>query len=357
MSLRHLWLTDFRNYASAELEPAPDGLTVVEGGNGHGKSNLLEAVAYLATLASFRGAPTEALVRQGCGSAVVRADGVTAGRPVLIEAELTPGRRDRVLVNRQRLARTRDLLGAIRVSIFSPDDLAVISGAPAGRRGYLDDTLVALHPRHDALRGEVERVLRQRTALLKQAGGRLSAEVQATLDVWDANLATTGEQLAAAREQLAAALEPVVVKAYDQVADTAAAVTVAYRRSWNGPLATALATARTDDVRRAVTTVGPHRDDLVMGIGGLSARTHVSRGEQRCLALALRLAAHEMVTEAVGEAPVLLLDDVFSELDEDRSRALLSHLPPGQALLTTAGSLPAGARPELRVRVRDGGLV
>ncbi|MGH9164577.1 MAG: DNA replication/repair protein RecF [Acidimicrobiales bacterium] len=356
MSLQRLWLTDFRNYRSAELVPAPIGLTVIRGGNAQGKTNALEAIAYLATTVSFRGTPTEALVRRGCQSAVVRAESRQADRVVLIEAELRPGRRDRIMVNRQRIQRTRDLLGAIRVSVFSPDDLALVQGGPAERRRCLDDGLIAVHPVHHALLSEVDRVLRQRGALLKQAGGQLNAEIAATLDVWDAKLASTGEALVAAREGLVRDVEPGVTKAYDQLAATSAAVGLAYQRSWEGPLAAALAAARPADLRRGVTTVGPHRDDLALVIDGLAARTHASRGESRSLALALRLALHGVVTDSTGVAPVLLLDDVFSELDPDRSEALLAHLPPGQALLTTAGALPPSAVPALVVHVHDGRL-
>jgi DNA replication and repair protein RecF len=357
MRVHRLWLQDFRNYTTAELVPAPDGLTVVAGGNGQGKSNLLEAVGWLATLESFRGAPAEALVRQGAEQAVVRAEGERDGRPLLVEVEINLGRRDRVLVNRQPLKRARDLLGALRVTVFAPDDLALVKGGPAERRRYLDDLLVALHPRNDALRNDVERIVRQRTTLLKQAGGRLSGEVAATLDVWDAKLAAAGETWVAAREALVASLEPALGKAYDQVASTAAEVGVQYGRSWEGPLADALVTAREGDVRRGVTTVGPHRDELSLSVAGLPARTHASQGEQRSVALALRLGGHAVVSEATGSSPVLLLDDVFSELDPDRTEALLAHLPPGQALLTTAGPLPAQARPALVVRVVAGTVV
>ncbi|MDQ1436457.1 MAG: replication and repair protein RecF [Acidimicrobiaceae bacterium] len=357
MRVSRLWLTDFRNYTSAELAPAPEGLTVILGGNGQGKSNLLEAVGWLATLASFRGAPAEALVRQGADQAVVRAEGDRDGRTLLVEAEINLSRRDRVLVNRQPLKRARDLLGALRVTVFAPDDLILVKGGPSERRRYLDDLLVALHPRNDALRGEVERVLRQRTTLLKQSGGRLSSEIEATLDVWDDKLAVAGEELAAAREALVTGLEPELGKAYDQVASTAAEVAVSYERSWAGPLRDALAAARTDDVRRGVTTVGPHRDELALAIAGLPGRTHASQGEQRSLALALRLAGHALVTEATGSAPVLLLDDVFSELDPERSQALVAHLPSGQALLTTAGPPPAGVQPAAVVQVAQGAIV
>jgi DNA replication and repair protein RecF len=357
VQLERLWLADFRNYPTADVALAPDALTVVVGGNGQGKTNLIEAVAYLATLSSFRGAPPEALVRTGAASAVVRAEGRREGRRLLLEAEINPSGRSRTLVNHQPLRRAADLLGALRVTLFSPDDLDLVKGGPSGRRRYLDDALTALHPRNAAVRADAERVLRQRNALLKQCRGRLDPSASATLDVWDAKWADTGEALATARAELVAAVEVPIGKAYDQVAGAPADVGVAYERSWAGPLAAALAAARDDDVRRGLTTVGPHRDELRLAIGGAPARTHASQGEQRSLALALRLAVHAAVAEAVGETPVLLLDDVFSELDPDRSAALVAHLPDGQALLTTAGAVPDGIRPALTVRVTDGRIL
>jgi len=355
--LRRLWLTDFRNYTSAEVELAPAGLTVVLGGNGQGKTNLIEAVAYLATLDSFRGAPTEALVRTGCAAAVVRAEGDRNGRALLLEAEIAAAGRSRTRVNSQPLRRAADLLGALRVSVFSPDDLELVKGGPAARRRYLDDALVGLHPRNAAVRSDLEKVLRQRNALLKQCKGRLDPSAEATLDVWDAKLAATGEALADARTALVAVLEAPLGKAYDQLAGTPADIAAAYERSWHGPLDAALAAVRTDDVRRGLSTVGPHRDELRLCIAGLPARTHASQGEQRSMALALRLAAHRAVTDAVGEPPVLLLDDVFSELDADRSAALVSHLPDGQVLLTTTAHVPPGTFPALTVRVHRGRIL
>jgi DNA replication and repair protein RecF len=356
-----LWLTDFRSYAQAELAPAPEGLTVVVGANGEGKTNLLEAVAYLATLRSFRGAPAEAMVRSGAAQAIVRAEAHRGERFLLIEAELRPVGRDRVQVNRQPLRRTRDLLGAVQVTVFAPDDLSLVKGGPAERRQYLDDLLVALHPRHDATQSEVERVLKQRNALLKSAGGQARPDVVSTLDVWDAKLAEAGETLVRAREALSDALAPPCEHAYEQLAWEAAArgratVGLDYRRSWSGSLADALRDARSDDLRRGVTTVGPHRDDLELSVGAMPARTHGSQGEQRSLALALRLAGHELVTDRAGSPPVLLLDDVFSELDPARAEALLGILPAGQALLTTAAAVPHGAHAEALVRVEAGTL-
>lgn len=354
MHLRRLWLTDFRGYEAADVTFDP-GMTAVVGPNGQGKTNLLEAIAYLATLSSFRGAPTDALIRAGAQRAVVRAEAEREGRELLLEAEIVAGGRNRAQLNRQPLRRARDLLGALRVTVFSPDDLALVKGSPGDRRGYLDETLVALHPRYDQLRSDLDRVLRQRAALLKQAGGRLNPELSLTLDVFDAKLVAAGEALGRARLELVERIGPVLGEAYDQVARRSAEVTATYAPAWMGNgLAAALVEARRDDLRRAVTTVGPHRDELDLAIGGLPSRTHASQGEQRSLALALRLAAHRVVTEASESTPVLLLDDVFSELDPDRSAALLRSLPEGQTILSTAAGLPPGAVPGAVIEVHEG---
>lgn len=370
MHLETLWLTDFRSYTDTEFSPAQSGITVVTGANGAGKTNLIEAMAYLATLRSLRGSPAEAMVRVGCPQAVVRSALSRDGRSMMVAAELHPVGRDRVQVNGQPLRRTRDLLGALQVSVFSPDDLVLVKGGPAPRREYLDDLLVALHPRHDATLSEVERILRQRNALLKSAGPRsagarpLPDDISFTLDVWDSKLAAAGEELATVRAALVADLAPLVGDAYLALANGSApderlTVRLAYRRSWSGSLADALAAARSDDLRRGVTTVGPHRDELDLAVGDLPARTHASQGEQRTLALALRLSGHRLVAATIGSPPVLLLDDVFSELDHARSESLLRHLhtDAGQAVLTTAGDLPTGADVVARYRVEGGKIL
>ena len=357
MRLDRVWLTDVRSYASADIELA-SGLTALLGDNGEGKTNVLEAISWLATMASFRGAPTEALIRQGATSAVIRAEGEREGRTLLIEAELMATGRNRVLVNRQPLKRARDLLGFLRVTVFAPDDLDLVKGGPTERRRYLDDALVASHPRYDALRGEVDKVLKQRNALLKGVGGRLDEGASFTLDVWDAKLVEIGGRLAEARQHLLDRLNPVLSRTYDAVANRPADVEATYVAEWvEVGLAEALAASRKDDVRRGVSTVGPHRDDVDLRIGGMPARTHASQGEQRSLALALRLAAHHVITEVTGSAPILLLDDVFSELDPDRSDALLANLPVGQTLLTSASGLPPKANPDRILEVRNGQIM
>ena len=354
MRLDQLWLTDFRNYTTAELSPDPNGLTVIRGANGQGKTNLLEAVGYLATLDSFRGAPREALVRRGCERAFVRAQGWRDERSLLLEAEVPLSGRERFLLNRQPLRRGRDLLGALRVSVFSPEDLQLVQGGPAARRDLLDAALVSLHPRNDALRSDLERVLRQRTALLRQCDGRLDADAEATLDVWDSKLTEFGTRWADEREAVVRSLIPLVSDAYQDLSSSPESVTLSYRRSWDGGLGPALVAARREDLRRGVSTVGPHRDELEISLSSMPARTHASQGEQRGLALALRLGIHALVGKAVGSDPILLLDDVFSELDPQRSAALVRLLPAGQALLTTAGPVPEGAEPALVVSVGSG---
>lgn len=345
MRLSRLWLQDFRSYTELEL-PLDEGLTAIVGPNGIGKTNLLEAIGLLATLKSFRGAPTESLIRRGAERAVVRAEGTRDDREVLIELELGAGR-TRAQVNRQRLQRARDLLGALRITVFAPDDLALVKEGPAVRRGFLDDVAVAIDPRFDATLRDLDRILRQRNALLRQSHGRLDEGGLATLEVWDAKLTDTGTAVTHRREELVERILPHIERAYELLAGRPVPVAARYERSWSAAtLAEALAAERDTDVRRGVTSVGPHRDELALGLAGLSARTEASQGEQRTLALALRLAGHLLVTEVVGEPPLLLLDDVLSELDPDRSTALLANLPAGQTVITSASDLPPAAEPD-----------
>lgn len=358
MIIQHLELTNFRNYAAIKIG-LTSGVTAVVGNNGQGKTNLVEALGYLATLKSFRGVPTEALIRTGCDSAVLRATVVHGdGREVLIETELVRTGRNRSLVNKQRLARSRDLLGVLRTTVFSPEDLELVKAAPSVRRDFVDDALVALQPKLDVLCSEIERVLRQRNSLLKQAGGRLSPDVASTLDVWDAKLSELGTELGDERARLIAQIAPRVVQAYEELAEKATPIGLVYEPEWRRiGLASELHISRPDDIRRGTSTVGPHRDDIELLINGLPARTHASQGEQRTLALAMRLAVHRMVTEEYGSPPVLILDDVLSELDPSRAAALLRHFPEGQVLITTAGYLPEAAHPDRIVRIQHGEVI
>jgi DNA replication and repair protein RecF len=376
MQLAHLWLTDFRGHQESEVEVGP-GITVFAGGNAQGKTTVLEAVGWLARMSSFRAAPDSALVRVGCEKAIVRAEIVPANRgpdvrPDLIEAEIAAAGRNRVLLNRKPLPRARDLLGSLRVTVFAPDDLRLVKAGPAERRAELDDLLVALSPRYDAVQSDYERVLRHRNAWLRTWS---RADDPATLDVWDEQLVRAGAELVRGRLKLLERLAAPLGKAYGDVAGAAADVAGAYEASWArelpgeaggvildetrlddvGPLlAEAVGRSRSADLERRLTLIGPHRDDWRLSIDGLDARRYASQGEQRSLALAVRLAGHVVISDVVGEPPVLLLDDVFSELDETRANNLVAHMPIAQALVTTAGSLPPGLPAERVVWVAGG---
>jgi len=364
--LRQLWLTDFRCYQELELAPA-EGSTVVVGANGQGKTSVLEAVGWVATAQSFRGVPDAALVRSGAATAVVRAEFERDGRDQLFEAEIRAVGRNRIQVNRRALARRRDLADSLRVTVFSPDDLELVKGGPSERRRYLDDLLVASAPRYDAARADYERVLRQRNALLR--AGLHGHDDEFTLDVFDEQLARAGAELVRGRLRLIDRLHPPLVDAYRSLARAEVAIDARYEAEWAegvverdraddvaDALRAALAGRRREELARATTVVGPHRDEWRLQVDGLDARTHASQGEQRTLALSLRLAGHRVTADVVGEDPVLLLDDVFSELDPGRAAALVEHLPHGQTLLTTAGVVPTGVRPQRWLRVADGRL-
>jgi DNA replication and repair protein RecF len=336
VQLLSLEAKDFRNIVGTFVEPDPEGTTVLSGLNGAGKTSVLEAVCYLSTLRSFRRASRDVMVRRGAECAIVRAVIGAEHRTITIEAEITAAGRARTLVNRQPVRRRADLHDALRTTLFSPEDIGVVRGGPAERRQFLDDAVGVLDVQAARAVDDVEKIVRQRTALLRAAGRRLGADELTTLDVWDTRLDEMGTALVELREGLVADLSPLAEEHYSRLAGTEVVVGLEYRRSWEGRLLDALRRARSDDLARGASSVGPHRDELELSVDGLPARTHASQGEQRSLALALRLGAHQLATSRLGSAPVLLLDDVFSELDPHRSNALLAGLPPGQALLTTA---------------------
>lgn len=364
VQLRRLWLTDFRCYHDLDLEFGP-GATVVRGANGQGKTSLLEAVSWIGSARSFRGVPDAALVRRGAEQAVVRAESTRGGNEVLVEAEIRASGRNRILVNRQALPRRSELGRALRATVFAPDDLELVKGGPSGRRGYLDELLVASAARYDAASTDFERILKHRNALLK-TGGR-DRDAAMTLDVFDQQLAQAGSEVVRGRLRLIARLTPWLQTAYEELAGAPTSIEARYEAGWSAEpldleaiddvesrMLDALAARRRDEFDRRVTLVGPHRDELRLVLGGLEARTHASQGEQRTLALAMRLAGHRVVAEVIGENPLLLLDDVFSELDAARATALVAQLPPGQTLITTAGVVPETVEPERWLRIVDG---
>jgi DNA replication and repair protein RecF len=364
--VEHLTLRDFRCFEAVELE-LTSGVTLLVGANGAGKTTLLESIGWVARARSFRGVPDGALVRRGHDETIVRAEIVEGARRQPFAAEIRAIGRNRVLLNGNPIARTRDLYGLLRVTVFAPDDLQLTKGAPAERREYLDELLAMLAPRYDAARTDYDRVLKQRNALLK--GGMRGPDDESTLAVFDEQLVRAGGEIVRGRLRLVARLGPVADARYAEVsrAPHVGAVVGAYQAEWaeapldedavddvDEMLRRALVARRRQECDRGLTLVGPHRDEWRVTLNGLDARTQASQGEQRTLALALRLAGHELVSEIVGVAPVLLLDDVFSELDPPRANALIECLPAGQTLVTTAGAAPAGVEPRRTVRVHDG---
>lgn len=359
MYLRHLQVTDFRSWKQADL-PLTPGATVLVGPNGQGKTNLLEAIGYLATLGSHRVATDAPLVRHGCERALVRAAVVNADREMTVELEITPGKANRARVNRGAIGRPRDILGILRTVLFSPEDLVLVRGDPGERRRFLDEILVLRAPRYAAVRSDYERVLRQRNALLKTAGKRKGQREDpyglSTLEVWDNHLATSGAELLAARLDLVADLAPFTSAAYAGLAPDSRQARISYRSSlgeampagYGTPggeraekekltaiLTEALATARQAELERGVSLVGPHRDELELILGEAPAKGYASHGESWSFALALRLGSYELLREEAGE-PVLLLDDVFAELDKRRRSRLADVASAAEQVLVTA---------------------
>lgn len=366
MHLTRLALTDFRSYPELSIELGA-GVTTFSGPNGEGKTNLVEAIGYLATLGSHRVATDGPLVRHGAQRAVLRAAVTGAQGSSLMEIELNPGRANRVRLNRVPMPRPRDILGALRTVLFAPEDLALVKGDPGERRRFLDELLVATAPRWAGVRADYERVLRQRTALLKSAGakghlrGPAREAMTATLDAWDGQLARAGAALLAGRMRLVAALRPHVVAAYEAVSGDPAgqASAMSYRSSvadepgsgqpeadppddadaLEAIMLKALAGVRASELDRGVCLVGPHRDELALSIGELPTRGYASHGESWSLALALRLASFALLREG-REDPVLLLDDVFAELDSGRRDRLAGLVADAEQVLITA-AVPA----------------
>jgi len=374
----HLSLVDFRSWAELELELGP-GSTALVGANGQGKTNVVEALAYAATLSSHRVAADAPLVRSGAPRAVVRAEVQRDGRSTLVELEVNPGKANRARLNRTPLPRAREVLGVLRTVLFAPEDLSLVRGDPSERRRLLDDLLVASAPRYAGVRADYDRVLKQRNALLKTAflARRTGGGDMRTLDVWDTHLARSGADLLGARLALVEALRPRVASAYRAVAvggeGTRGETGLTYRSSLGeamplqdgvptrdravlaAALLAELARVRPAEVERGVSLVGPHRDELVLELSGLPVKGYASHGESWSYALALRLASYELL-RADGSEPVLVLDDVFAELDEGRRDRLAGLVAGAEQVLVTA-AVPADVPEALagsRYDVADG---
>jgi DNA replication and repair protein RecF len=371
----HLSLHDFRSYPAVEVEIGP-GVTSFVGRNGQGKTNLVEAIDYLSRLTSHRVSTDAPLVRKGADQAVVRAAVVRDERRAVLEIEINPGRSNRARINRSPLPKARELLGLVRAVVFSPEDLARVKGDPAERRRFADDLLVQISPRYAGTRADYDRVLKQRNSLLKSAGvarrGGASAEsALSTLAVWDTRLAEIGAEIMRRRMQLVEDLTPLVGKAYEAVARGASRddAIIVYRPSFevaNDDLAPALEdqlrqaieAKRREELDRGLSLVGPHRDELVLSLGDLPVKSYASHGESWSFALALRLASYDLL-RAGGDDPVLILDDVFAELDTGRRAQLADLVADAEQVLITA-AVPEDIPTQLRGRrftVADGEVV
>ncbi|MDO9458219.1 DNA replication/repair protein RecF [Nocardioides sp.] len=370
MHVSHLALHNFRSYGLVDVPLGP-GVTAFVGRNGQGKTNLVEAVDYLSRLSSHRVAGDTPLVRAGSEQAVVRAAVVKDGRTAVLEVEINVGKSNKGRINKSTLPRVRDLVGLVRTVVFSPEDLTLVKGDPGDRRRFLDDLLVLRTPRLAGTIADLERVLKQRATLLKTAGHarRGSANQDAalsTLDVWDSHLAQTGAELLAERLALVEHLRPYVGAAYATVARGAGRddAAIAYKASFELPhsatvdptrpdrgeltaaLLAELERRRNDELDRGVCLVGPHRDDLLLSLGHsvpddgasttrLPVKGYASHGESWSFALALRLASYDLL-RADGDDPILILDDVFAELDAERRSQLAELVAGAEQVLVTA---------------------
>ncbi len=353
MFVDHLQLADFRSYLQVDV-PLGSGVTTFVGANGQGKTNLVEAVEYVSTLSSHRVSSEVPLVRFGAERAVVRARvqaGLDDPRQLQLEVEITPGKANRAKLNRSPLRRSRELIGVLRTVVFSPEDLAIVKGDPSERRRFLDELVVARWPRFAGVRADYDRVLKQRSTLLKSLSGRSRggpppAEAASTLDVWDAHLAAAGAELLAARLRTLAELAPHVSSAYADIAPTNSDVAATYKSSLEltadlnrdelvDVMTAGLLERRPDEIQRGLCLVGPHRDDVVLTMGPMPAKGYASHGESWSLALALRLGSFQLLRDD-GVEPVLVLDDVFAELDSTRRQRLAASVLSAEQVLVTA---------------------
>jgi len=346
--VRHISLADFRNYEHLEVSLEP-GISSFVGRNGQGKTNLIEAVVYLSTLGSHRVASDAPLVRRGTERALIRADVVRDDRSLQVEVEITAGKSNRARINKSPVPRTREILGIVRTVVFAPEDLALVKGDPAERRRFLDDLLVQRHPRLAGTRADYDRLLKQRNALLKSAGAARRTnpqDVTRTLEVWDDQIASLGAEITVSRRELADLLRPRAASAYAELIDSGDTIDFDYETSVphlattdivaarEGLLA-AMAERRRDELDRGVTLVGPHRDDLLLTLGPAPVKGYASHGESWSAALSLRLACYDLLTEEAAP-PVLVLDDVFAELDASRRAHLAGRVAQAPQVLITA---------------------
>lgn len=351
MWVSRLQVTDFRSYAAADLELAP-GAVVLVGPNGQGKTNLVEAIAYSSALDSHRVHGDAALVRAGRDRAVIRTTvATTTGREATVELQLNPGRANRLQLNGQAVPRSRDVVGTVRCAVFAPEHLRLVKGDPADRRRFVDSVMVQVAPRYLAVRADFERALKQRNAALRSLSSAPTSESEAVLAVWDERFVPLATELTWGRINAVRQLAGVVADSYRSISPTEDEVAVGYESSvaateWEirddlaADLAESLRGSRRDELRRGVTLIGPHRDDLTLLLNGHPARTFASQGESWSLALALQLSSFHVLNRIADDPPVLILDDVFAELDEQRRERLLAAVVDADQVVVTA-AVPA----------------
>lgn len=353
MKVRRLTLADFRNYTELDVQFG-SGTNVLIGANGQGKTNVVEALAYLATFSSHRVANDSALVRAGCDHAIIRSTVEQADRSIGLDVQINPGRANRLQVNRSPVRRVRDALGIVRAVMFAPEDLGLVKGDPAARRKFLDQLLVQLTPRYAAVIADYEKSLKQRNSLLRSAAKTTNSTereaLHSTLEVWNDRLVGFGADLVAGRLALVNELREPVAQAYAAVAERRNDVVLEYQSAriepaaatadYPGAMREALEKVRSEEFARGVTVLGPHRDELDLRLNDLPARGYASHGESWSLALALRLASYGLLKDDAAGDPVLILDDVFAELDTGRRERLAQFATQatGQVFITAAVS-------------------
>ena len=349
MFVQRLELVDYRSYSTAVVELEP-GITVFVGLNGQGKTNLVEALRYVGSLSSHRVATDAPLVRDGAERAIVRCTVVGEGRSIDVDLEITASGANRARLNNAPVTRTRDVLGTLRTVLFAPEDLALVKGEPGERRKFLDELLAARLPRFAGIRSDYDRVLKQRNSLLKSArSSRPQEDLESTLAVWDEQLSDFGSQIIHSRVELIDELRPLVLAAYTDLAPESGETSIEYRSFLGDDVGTsleaiksgfheAIVSARKSELERGISLVGPHRDDIFLGLRSLPAKGYASHGESWSVALALRLASYEILRDDLrgGGDPVLILDDVFAELDVQRRERLAQAVSSAEQVLITA---------------------
>ncbi len=336
MILKRIWLKDFRSYSNFKIDNFSSNVTLVTGENGKGKTNLIEAIYYISNLNSFRFSSRESLIKNGSKVSFIRAEITNGERELLIESEISLLGRDKTLINKQKIIRNKEIRNYFKTIVFSNSDIEIVKNGPSYRRNFLDDLMIDLYPKMIPVKLELEKILKHRSKLLKTISYKSGKEELDTLDIWNQKLSEVGEFIVKTRKEVLTILQPELEKSFYQLSFNEKKLQIEYISSWEGRLIDALQKTQKEDLLKGLTSVGPHRDDLSIKINNLFSRDQVSQGQQRIIAISLKLASHKVIKKQLSLSPLLLLDDVFSELDEIRSKKLLENLPSSQTIITAA---------------------